>query len=230
MSIYELDNIIIGEKLDSVDTLKERGYVLVEDHKEDRVEHRIEELLEEYQLTGADIAALIGQTRQSINRAMLGTTIPSVEFALRLAFVLGKSVEDIFSLGGESLWVEKIIGSSNSYIYLQTKDLVILNKELRDEALAKNNAEYWNVQTNELLSREEYINRQKSYIQSQKAALMEELKATNPHLSNNERLSIAAKQLREEFDTDYELLYKQVGRLYDPKQMLQLRLDKKKRK
>ena len=50
-------------------------------------------------LTQADLAALIGVTRKSINAIEAGKMVPSTILALRLARVLGVPVEELFSLG-----------------------------------------------------------------------------------------------------------------------------------
>lgn len=49
-------------------------------------------------LTQADLAALAGVTRRSVNAIETGRMVPSVLLALRLARALGVSIETIFSL------------------------------------------------------------------------------------------------------------------------------------
>lgn len=51
-------------------------------------------------LTQADLAALAGVTRKSVNAIETGRMTPSVLLALRLGRALGVPVETIFSLGG----------------------------------------------------------------------------------------------------------------------------------
>jgi putative transcriptional regulator len=51
-------------------------------------------------LTQADLAALAGITRRSVNAIEAGHMIPSVLLALRIARALGVSVEAIFTLHG----------------------------------------------------------------------------------------------------------------------------------
>jgi putative transcriptional regulator len=53
-------------------------------------------------LTQADLAALAGVTRKSVNAIETGRMTPSVFLALKLARALGVSIETIFSLGGGS--------------------------------------------------------------------------------------------------------------------------------
>lgn len=49
-------------------------------------------------LTQADLAALAGVTRRSVNAIETGRMVPSVLLALKLARALGASIETIFSL------------------------------------------------------------------------------------------------------------------------------------
>jgi len=51
-------------------------------------------------LTQADLAALAGLTRKSINAIETGKMVPSVVLALKLARVLQAPVESLFSLVG----------------------------------------------------------------------------------------------------------------------------------
>lgn len=51
-------------------------------------------------LTQADLAALAGVTRKSVNAIETGNMVPSVLLALKLARALGVSVDTIFTLNG----------------------------------------------------------------------------------------------------------------------------------
>ena len=50
-------------------------------------------------LTQADLAAMAGLTRKSVNAIETGNMVPSVLLALRLARALGVRVDDLFALG-----------------------------------------------------------------------------------------------------------------------------------
>ncbi len=52
-------------------------------------------------LTQADLAALAGMTRKSVNAIETGRMTPSVLLALKLSRALGAPVETIFRLDGE---------------------------------------------------------------------------------------------------------------------------------
>lgn len=49
-------------------------------------------------MTQADLAAMAGVTRRSVNAIEAGSMVPSVLLALKLARALGVSVDTIFSL------------------------------------------------------------------------------------------------------------------------------------
>jgi len=54
-------------------------------------------------LTQAELAALAGVTRRSVNAIETGRMVPSVLLALKLARALGVSIETVFSLGGTGI-------------------------------------------------------------------------------------------------------------------------------
>jgi putative transcriptional regulator len=51
-------------------------------------------------LTQADLAAMAGVTRRSVNAIETGRMVPSVVLALKIARVLGVPVETLFALDG----------------------------------------------------------------------------------------------------------------------------------
>ena len=53
-------------------------------------------------LTQADLAAMAGVTRKSVNAIETGRMVPSVVLALKIARVLGVAVDVIFSLDGQT--------------------------------------------------------------------------------------------------------------------------------
>ena len=54
-------------------------------------------------LTQADLAEKAGVTRQTINSIELGKYVPTTVLSLKLAKVLGKPVEELFSIGKRRL-------------------------------------------------------------------------------------------------------------------------------
>lgn len=63
--------------------------------------NRLREERSRRQLTQAELAALVGVSRKTINTVENGVFIPSTVLALRLARALGTTVESLFQLTGE---------------------------------------------------------------------------------------------------------------------------------
>lgn len=56
-----------------------------------------------HQFTQADLADRVGVSRQSIHAIESGKYIPSTVLALKIAIVLGETVEDLFTLEPEEI-------------------------------------------------------------------------------------------------------------------------------
>lgn len=67
----------------------------------ERLHNRLREERARLHLTQADLAALVGVSRKTINTVENGVFIPSTVLALRLARALGTSVELLFQLPDE---------------------------------------------------------------------------------------------------------------------------------
>ena len=68
---------------------------------DERLTNRLKEERLRLGLTQGDLAMLAGVSRKTINTVENGVFVPSTVLALRLAKVLGTSVEAIFALGAE---------------------------------------------------------------------------------------------------------------------------------
>jgi putative transcriptional regulator len=64
----------------------------------ERLDNRLREARARLNLTQAELAALAGVSRKTINTVENGVFIPSTVLALRLARALGTSVESLFQL------------------------------------------------------------------------------------------------------------------------------------
>jgi putative transcriptional regulator len=64
----------------------------------ERLNNRLREERARLNLTQADLAALVGVSRKTINTVENGVFIPSTVLALQLARALGTSVEFLFQL------------------------------------------------------------------------------------------------------------------------------------
>jgi putative transcriptional regulator len=65
----------------------------------ERLQNRVREAREAKGLTQAELAALVGVSRKTINTVENAVFVPSTVIALKLARALGEPVERLFSLG-----------------------------------------------------------------------------------------------------------------------------------
>lgn len=225
--------IVLGEIVENENVLLERGYILIDDEKQNMLSNNIEELLEKTGITEVDLSAITGVTRQNLNMIIQNRVKPSVDFALKASRIFKKPVEEIFSLN-DGAWFDKITGFKDTSIFLQTNNNKVIGKSERDANLKENKAEYWNSATNELLTKEQYQALLKNEIAEHQDELMDELERRNPEMTRNERLSTAQQQLREKFYAKHPKLYKKIGIPIDPEKMLlerkAMREDKARRK
>ena len=64
----------------------------------DRLDTKLKDLREAHGLTQAQLGQMIGVSRKTINTVENGVYVPSTVIALKLAAILGVSVEVLFSL------------------------------------------------------------------------------------------------------------------------------------
>lgn len=64
----------------------------------EKLVNRLKVLRAEHDLTQAELAERVGVSRKTINTVERGVYVPSTVLALRLARVLGVTVEDVFQL------------------------------------------------------------------------------------------------------------------------------------
>jgi putative transcriptional regulator len=68
----------------------------------ERLENRVREAREAKGLTQAELAALVGVSRKTINTVENSVFVPSTLIALKLALALDEPVEALFSLAEEA--------------------------------------------------------------------------------------------------------------------------------
>lgn len=214
-----ISDIILGEIVQSEQVLIERGYIFIDDEKQNMITNNIPELLEQAGIAETDLSALTGITRQNLNMIIQNRVKPSVDLALKLSVIFNIPVEKIFKLN-QNAWFDKISGFKDSGIYLQTNNNKVIGKAERDANIKETGAEYWHRQTGELISKTQYQNLLKEYLNENSEQLMQQLLMEYPELTRNERLSTAQQQLKETFAHNYPRLYKKIGRKIDPQKKL----------
>lgn len=90
--------------------------------------HSLNELLNDRNLCISQLAQLTGVSKQSLGDVFRGKTIPAVDVAIKIAYVLGVAVEDIFKLSEEA-WIFPYL-KMNQQVYWNIKtNGEILNEE-----------------------------------------------------------------------------------------------------
>lgn len=204
----------IYQQLSSLKELEEHKLCIVEDDIE-VVGNNILKILEEKGLTIADLATITGISRQNINAVVRGKMKPGIDFVLKIAYVLGVSVEELFYLTKDA-WIRPFKYDRDVTLYIDLIHMAIIDTKKKREFISETNYEYFNVHTKEQLTKEEYERRLKNYIEDRKDKLIEEMKETNSDMTVNQIKSAVVESLREEFHQEYTKIYKKLGKRFEP--------------
>lgn len=202
------------EKINSLDDLKKEGLCLIEDDIV-VVENRISKVLEEKKLLVADLAKLTGISRQNINAVIHKRMKPGIDFALKISYVLGVPVEELFSLT-EDAWVIPYKYDRDTTLYLDIVNMEKVDAKEKRRAINETGYEYVNVETGELITKEERDARLREYIEKHFAEKEKEIREEDDTLSTNQVRSIATEELRKEFNQMYSKIYKKIGKKIEP--------------
>ncbi|WCK57723.1 helix-turn-helix transcriptional regulator (plasmid) [Aneurinibacillus sp. Ricciae_BoGa-3] len=202
------------ESINSLEELKQRGLYII-DEDEVTVENHIMEKLQEKGLLVSDLAKLTGLSRQNINAVVKNKMKPGVDFALKVSYVLGLTVEELFTLT-DNAWVKPYKQERDATLYLDTVNLEIIDNTVKKEAISKTGHEYYNKETNKFLTREEHTDLLKAFLDKETPAKIEELKEENSDLTTTKLMSLAKEELRNEFNNTYTRIYKKLGERIQP--------------
>lgn len=143
------------KKLNSLEDLNEMRLSIVADDEE-TVSNNLQEKLKEKGLLISDLSKLTGISRQNINAVIRNKMKPSIEFVLKVSYVLGlKNIDDIFTLS-ESAWFKPYGQEKDGTIYLNMVTLTMMDTKRKRIEIKESGHEYYNVEKNETLSKEEY--------------------------------------------------------------------------
>ena len=128
-------------ELNNLKDIVDNGFVLIDEY-EPVITHKIEEVVKSRGLTTADVVKLVGLSRQTMNTIKKNKSKPSIDFALKLAYVLDVPVEKIFELNEEA-WIDPLKTTNDSgYYYDNLNDEVILSSE-KNERVKKDGFEFF---------------------------------------------------------------------------------------
>jgi DNA-binding XRE family transcriptional regulator len=205
--------MIVREKIKGLEELRERGLCII-DEDEITVENRILKILKEKELLLSDLAKLTGIPRQNISAVVKKKMKPGIDFALKVSYVLGIPVEEVFSLT-EDAWVRPY-KHKDTTLYLDIVNMEIIDNVRKRELIKENGYEYVNFETNEFLTREEYDKKLKQFLKQHTPSKMKELEEEYPELSTVKLTSLAKEELRKEFSEQYVKIFKKLGEKIQP--------------
>lgn len=144
-----------AQKINDLNELENLGVHLIED-EQDTVGHRLQDILTEKGLLISDLSKLTGISRQNINAVMRNKMKPSIEFVLKVSYVLKlDKIDELFYLT-ENAWYKPYSVEGDSTTYLNAFTMTIVDtKEKKLEKKFKDK-EYFDVNTKELLDKKTY--------------------------------------------------------------------------
>lgn len=163
------------KKINSLDELKKMGLKIIEDN-EDTVENRLQEILNEKGLLISDLSKLTGISRQNINAVIRNKMKPSIEFVLKVSYVLGiDKVDGIFTLS-ENAWVKPYRQERDATVYINMIDMTLVDTKQKRQEIKENGFEYYNVETKELLTKEQHDDLLRKYLEDNLESRIQELR------------------------------------------------------
>ncbi|WCF11759.1 helix-turn-helix transcriptional regulator (plasmid) [Paenibacillus thiaminolyticus] len=202
------------EKINNLAELKERGLYIIEDD-ESMVENYLLQVLKDKGLNPSDLAKLTGISRQNINAIIHNKMRPGIDFVLKISYVLGEPIESLFKLT-ENAWVIPYKGEKDSSVYIDVFRLEIVDNSEKREQIKKTGEEYFDRETNQTYTKEEYASMQKLHIEKHLAKREESLSTKHPKLSKTIINSYAIDELKKEFNSRYSKIYKKLGYRFQP--------------
>jgi len=206
---------ITKTKLKDLSELDELGLCIIED-EEETVYNKLQEILKEKGLIISDLSKLTGISRQNINAVIRGKMKPSIEFVLKVSYVLGiKEVDGIFSLD-ESAWVKPYRQERDATVYVNLIDMTMVDTKQKRAEIKESGHEYYHVKSKKLISKEERDELLREHLTENLDERIKSIKRLDPKQSVNLTKSKATEELKDEFNATYSRIYKKIGRRMEP--------------
>lgn len=148
-------------KLNSLKELKDYGYEIMD--KENSLDNKIKELLESKGLSQSDLSKLTGISRQNISDIIQNKMKPGVDFAIKIAIILGVTVEDVFYLN-QNAWYKIAKFEDGISIFVDLYELKIIDNRTKKEDLSNGALEYYYLSENECVDKNKYKELLNQYI------------------------------------------------------------------
>lgn len=199
------NEVMYKKRLKDLSDLKKLGLCIIGD-EETTVENKLQKILKEKGLLISDLSKLTGISRQNINAVIRNKMKPSIEFVLKVSYVLGlKNVDDIFSLS-EDAWVKPYRQERDATVYINMIDMTMVDTKQKRIEMKDSGHEYYHVETKELFTKEERDELLRKHleenlenrIQDSRNEVLEELKESGQLKEMLTELREAHKDLNEE--------------------------------
>lgn len=204
----------MNEAVKDLEELKERGLYIIEDD-DIVVEMLLPQVLKEKGLQISDLARLTGISRQNINAVIRNKMKPGIDFVLKVSFVLGEPIEKLFALT-DNAWVKPYKVGRDSTVFFDALNFRLVDNSVKREKIKQTGAEYFNKETKETYSKNEFQKMLKAYVEKNLARKEEEIRADDPELSRTSVNSFAVEELKQEFNSQYSKIYKKLGEKFEP--------------
>lgn len=213
----------INEKIDSLDSLKAKGYLILSDDVVDDesafdfVSNRIEEVLTIKGLTPPDLVKMTGLSRQSINSVIRGKMKPGIDFVLKVSYVLDTPVEELFFLS-ENSWIATAKSPDDVTLYVDVIGLNIIDGKTMKELVSKYGEEYHDNKEHTPVTSDTYKKLLSEYIDDSLYITMSEMEGdtNDKKLTERELEALARKKLTTFFNERYIKRYKKLFRKIKP--------------
>lgn len=209
------------KKINDLAELKESGLYIIEDD-ETLVDNTLLQVLKEKELNPSDLAKLTGISRQNINAIIHNKMRPGIDSVLKISFVLGEDITELFQLT-ENAWLVPY-KVNDTPMFIDVMNLQIVDNKEKRSRINKNNHEFYDNETGQTFTKTKHAAMQKEYVETHLEQREQELSLKHSKLSKTMINSYAIDELKREFNQRYNKIYKRLGQ-----KMIPITIPKKKK-
>lgn len=204
-----MTSLYLREKVD-LNELLSQGYCIIDDHAL-FVEHRMDEVMNEQGITMSSLAKKTGISRQQIHAIVKKQMIPRIDFVLKISSVLKKPVEELFWLT-EDAWVEYERENHDDPLFYDMVHGEKVNAAEKKRFIKETGYVYYHKKTKEMVREDQLLFKWKGYKERYLKKELEKVKEKHPSLSVVKQKSLAIQNLKTEFFSEYDKIFKRIGK------------------
>lgn len=207
-------------KLNNLDDLNAKGLYIIDDDAPIVINH-IQKIIQEKNLMSADLSRISGVSRQTINAVIRNQRSPGIDFALKMAYVLNKPITEIFELTQNS-WMRPYTSKNGEYNwYVDVFNMEIIDSFTKKDRISNTGFEYYIEETGKEFSKKDKEALFKKYYAENYEAKLQDIKDKdiNKEMTLNQIISMAAEDVKLEFNNIYKKIYKKLGQKVEPYQL-----------